>query len=199
MLTPLRSEGEEVNLNSVQPFAILSASAANKSNIKRCQAACEAPDTASGSSHSQDATRLNSATLLSQPHQMPALNLGDNHGPDGSSSSPSGGSQCSAESSRPRRKRSSSATSPDPHSRPSLKARYADLANASGGASWPLPEGRPKPSPQKKARMTWCPALHRSFLQALTKLGLRNAVPKTIMQVQNLVVASARHIRTTVS
>jgi SHAQKYF class myb-like DNA-binding protein len=34
--------------------------------------------------------------------------------------------------------------------------------------------------------MTWVPSLHRDFLKALTTLGLRSAVPKTIMQARPL-------------
>jgi SHAQKYF class myb-like DNA-binding protein len=42
-----------------------------------------------------------------------------------------------------------------------------------------------KTPPFKKGRMTWSPQLHRDFLASLTAIGLRAAVPKTIMQVRS--------------
>jgi SHAQKYF class myb-like DNA-binding protein len=37
----------------------------------------------------------------------------------------------------------------------------------------------------KKSRMVWSEDLHNQFLRALTDIGLRHAVPKTIMQVNS--------------
>jgi SHAQKYF class myb-like DNA-binding protein len=37
----------------------------------------------------------------------------------------------------------------------------------------------------KKSRMVWSEDLHTQFLRALTDIGLRHAVPKTIMQVRS--------------
>lgn len=42
---------------------------------------------------------------------------------------------------------------------------------------------RPRPNDLKKARMIWSEELHSMFLRALSDIGLRHAVPKTIMQV----------------
>lgn len=42
---------------------------------------------------------------------------------------------------------------------------------------------RPRSSDLKKARMVWSEELHSMFLRALSEIGLRHAVPKTIMQV----------------
>lgn len=42
---------------------------------------------------------------------------------------------------------------------------------------------RTRSSDLKKARMVWSEDLHSMFLRALSDIGLRHAVPKTIMQV----------------
>ena len=36
----------------------------------------------------------------------------------------------------------------------------------------------------KRPRLVWTPKLHTRFVAAVEQLGLRNAVPKTIMQVR---------------
>jgi hypothetical protein len=64
-------------------------------------------------------------------------------------------------------------------------------------AQWRTPPASPQPdsepmasrrapgSEQKRSRrMMWSDQLHRQFLQALSDIGLRHAVPKTIMQVR---------------
>ena len=38
----------------------------------------------------------------------------------------------------------------------------------------------------KRARLVWTPALHRRFVDAVSHLGIKNAVPKTIMQMMNV-------------
>ncbi|PIN25296.1 hypothetical protein CDL12_01962 [Handroanthus impetiginosus] len=38
----------------------------------------------------------------------------------------------------------------------------------------------------KKARLVWTPKLHKRFVDAVAHLGLKNAVPKTIMQLMNV-------------
>lgn len=35
----------------------------------------------------------------------------------------------------------------------------------------------------KRPRLVWTPQLHQRFIDAVGQLGLKNAVPKTIMQV----------------
>ena len=35
----------------------------------------------------------------------------------------------------------------------------------------------------KRPRLVWTPQLHQRFVDAVNQLGLKNAVPKTIMQV----------------
>lgn len=36
----------------------------------------------------------------------------------------------------------------------------------------------------KRPRLVWTPQLHKRFEDAVNRLGLKNAVPKTIMQVR---------------
>ena len=38
----------------------------------------------------------------------------------------------------------------------------------------------------KRPRLVWTPKLHQRFVEAVEQLGLKNAVPKTIMQVHPL-------------
>ena len=38
----------------------------------------------------------------------------------------------------------------------------------------------------KRPRLVWTPALHKRFVDAVTHLGVKNAVPKTIMQLMNV-------------
>jgi SHAQKYF class myb-like DNA-binding protein len=45
---------------------------------------------------------------------------------------------------------------------------------------------RPRAMDYKKSRMVWSEELHTQFLRALSDIGLRHAVPKTIMQVYSL-------------
>lgn len=107
-------------------------------------------------------------------------------------------SESSADSSRPRtdarsmRKRRSGGTDSSAvlaaAARPGKVARAHDRIAAGGALASALPqaEAAAGASPGKKARMSWDTELHRSFLSALQKLGLRAAVPKTIMQARRL-------------
>ncbi|XP_073140302.1 transcription factor PCL1-like [Henckelia pumila] len=38
----------------------------------------------------------------------------------------------------------------------------------------------------KKSRLVWTPQLHKRFVEVVTHLGLKNAMPKTIMQLMNV-------------
>ncbi|KAI5062563.1 hypothetical protein GOP47_0023102 [Adiantum capillus-veneris] len=38
----------------------------------------------------------------------------------------------------------------------------------------------------KRARLVWTPELHKRFIEAVAHLGIKNAVPKTIMQLMNV-------------
>jgi len=44
------------------------------------------------------------------------------------------------------------------------------------------PEGG---APGKRPRLAWTPQLHKRFVDAVSHLGLKTAVPKTIMQVRS--------------
>nr|BDI21195.1 transcription factor LUX [Lemna minor] len=39
---------------------------------------------------------------------------------------------------------------------------------------------------QKRPRLAWTPQLHKRFVDVITHLGIKNAVPKTIMQLMNV-------------
>ncbi|EPS61215.1 hypothetical protein M569_13584, partial [Genlisea aurea] len=39
----------------------------------------------------------------------------------------------------------------------------------------------------KRPRLVWTPELHKRFVEVVARLGLKNAVPKTIMQMMNVV------------
>lgn len=39
---------------------------------------------------------------------------------------------------------------------------------------------------QKRPRLVWTPELHKRFVEAVAHLGIKNAVPKTIMQLMNV-------------
>jgi SHAQKYF class myb-like DNA-binding protein len=66
-------------------------------------------------------------------------------------------------------------------SRPTSQPLNAPAAFASNAAS----SKRSRSGDIKKARMVWSEELHNQFLHALTDIGLRHAVPKTIMQVRS--------------
>ena len=149
-------------------------------------------DATSGSNDSHDATRMVTSAHSDRPPAANVEGVGNNNDRRSDSlESRSGGSQCSAESTRQRptqlanqRKRAASpgATSPGPNSRPRSGAKAPCLSGERAPDAWAQQSGRGKTSPNKKARMTWDADLHRQFLKALSKFGLRHAVPKTIMQ-----------------
>lgn len=45
---------------------------------------------------------------------------------------------------------------------------------------------------QKKTRLVWTPELHTRFLFAVEQLGLRTAVPRTILQVRTRITSLPR-------
>lgn len=147
-------------------------------------------DVTSGSNDSHDATGMVTTSGHSDHPVDPCAGgiLADQRQTN-SVGSRSGGSQCSAESTRERtkahnqRKRAASpgATSPGPAARPRSATKGPCLSAERPPDAW-AQVGRTKASPNKKARMTWDADLHREFLKALSTLGLRHAVPKTIMQ-----------------
>ena len=58
-------------------------------------------------------------------------------------------------------------------------ARSRDERGKGGGTS---PRGRAA----KKPRLVWTPELHMRFMNAVNHLGIKNAVPKTILQLMNV-------------
>lgn len=46
--------------------------------------------------------------------------------------------------------------------------------------------GIPTTNATKKPRLVWTPQLHKSFVDAIARLGVKNAVPKNIMQLMNV-------------
>lgn len=44
----------------------------------------------------------------------------------------------------------------------------------------------PAPKPVKRPRLVWTPQLHKRFVSAVTYLGPKQAVPKTVMQLMNV-------------
>ncbi|KAJ4838575.1 Transcription factor mybc1 [Turnera subulata] len=67
---------------------------------------------------------------------------------------------------------------PAPPQPPEFGADSADLA--SGGA------GDEPARTLKRPRLVWTPQLHKRFVDAVAHLGIKNAVPKTIMQLMNV-------------
>mmetsp|Transcript_23916 Transcript_23916/g.62116 ORF Transcript_23916/g.62116 Transcript_23916/m.62116 type:complete len:408 (+) Transcript_23916:354-1577(+) len=66
-----------------------------------------------------------------------------------------------------------------------------------GSSKHQLPEGGRPPTPGadwedeqaqalKRPRLVWTPQLHKRFVDAVEQLGIKNAVPKTIMQLMNV-------------
>ncbi|KAL6204535.1 hypothetical protein ACLB2K_021802 [Fragaria x ananassa] len=54
--------------------------------------------------------------------------------------------------------------------------------NSSGGGGGDDPSGRAV----KRPRLVWTPQLHKRFVDVVAHLGIKNAVPKTIMQLMNV-------------
>ncbi|CAN4109329.1 unnamed protein product [Withania somnifera] len=72
--------------------------------------------------------------------------------------------------------------SPLVHTPSSAEFDLAELggnAGSSGGCDEPA-------STQKRARLVWTPQLHKRFVDAVAQLGIKNAVPKTIMQLMSV-------------
>lgn len=66
------------------------------------------------------------------------------------------------------------------------RLRYLPGASASP-ASYGVPEDKGGEARQaKRPRLVWTPALHRRFVDAVNSLGMKVAVPKTIMQLMNI-------------
>ncbi|XP_042512237.1 transcription factor PCL1-like [Macadamia integrifolia] len=72
-----------------------------------------------------------------------------------------------------------------------LKVRRVDIAEEAGSD---LPndnsnnnnEDQPAAPTFKRPRLVWTPQLHKRFVDVVSHLGIKNAVPKTIMQLMNV-------------
>ncbi|KAI3772299.1 hypothetical protein L6452_03481 [Arctium lappa] len=65
----------------------------------------------------------------------------------------------------------------------SRKLRRVDSGGAGGGAG-EADDSSTKSS--KRSRLVWTPQLHKRFVEVVARLGVKNAVPKTIMQLMNV-------------
>ncbi|XP_051149658.1 transcription factor MYBC1-like [Andrographis paniculata] len=71
-------------------------------------------------------------------------------------------------------------------SQPNSSAEFdsPELSGAAGGATGP---GSDEPARTlKRPRLVWTPQLHKRFVDAVAHLGIKNAVPKTIMQLMSV-------------
>ncbi|EYU20817.1 hypothetical protein ABFS82_11G015200 [Erythranthe guttata] len=74
----------------------------------------------------------------------------------------------------------STAVSSQPNSSPDYDS--PELSGAGGGAG-----GSDEPARTlKRPRLVWTPQLHKRFVDAVAHLGIKNAVPKTIMQLMSV-------------
>ncbi|KAK8705403.1 hypothetical protein V6N13_049006 [Hibiscus sabdariffa] len=68
-----------------------------------------------------------------------------------------------------------------PPSQPSLPEFDADSGDLGSGAAGDEPART-----LKRPRLVWTPQLHKRFVDAVAHLGIKNAVPKTIMQLMSV-------------
>ncbi|KAH0972845.1 hypothetical protein GBA52_025001 [Prunus armeniaca] len=64
---------------------------------------------------------------------------------------------------------------------PNSSAEFADSADLGSGAG-----GEEPARTLKRPRLVWTPQLHKRFVDAVAHLGIKNAVPKTIMQLMSV-------------
>lgn len=62
----------------------------------------------------------------------------------------------------------------------------ADSSAAGGGAAATTNGNNNMSSSSKRPRLVWTPQLHKRFVDVVAHLGMKNAVPKTIMQLMNV-------------
>lgn len=72
----------------------------------------------------------------------------------------------------------------DPRSEGAAAEFELDDVNSAGG---PMSSNNDEdPNSKRPARIVWTPQLHKRFVEAVGHLGIKNAVPKTIMQLMNV-------------
>ncbi|KAI4319643.1 hypothetical protein MLD38_033220 [Melastoma candidum] len=65
-------------------------------------------------------------------------------------------------------------------------SEFADSSDL-GGSGTPLSGPSDEPARTlKRPRLVWTPQLHKRFVDAVARLGIKNAVPKTIMQLMSV-------------
>ncbi|KAL1338354.1 hypothetical protein HN51_060256 [Arachis hypogaea] len=71
--------------------------------------------------------------------------------------------------------------SPSHQQQPSSGGDFADSGDLGSGAA-----GEEPARTLKRPRLVWTPQLHKRFVDAVAHLGIKNAVPKTIMQLMSV-------------
>lgn len=66
------------------------------------------------------------------------------------------------------------------------KRSDVELEDADSGACLENSSEEPSARTLKRPRLVWTPQLHKKFVDAVAQLGIKNAVPKTIMQLMNV-------------
>ncbi|CAH8389498.1 unnamed protein product [Eruca vesicaria subsp. sativa] len=76
---------------------------------------------------------------------------------------------------------------PPPSSQANSSAEFAaDSADLGSGATTTTGAGDEPARTLKRPRLVWTPQLHKRFVDAVAHLGIKNAVPKTIMQLMSV-------------
>ncbi|KAL1298459.1 hypothetical protein HN51_042818 [Arachis hypogaea] len=68
----------------------------------------------------------------------------------------------------------------------SRKLRKIDSAAEEADSAAPPANDDPSARSMKRPRLVWTPQLHKRFVDVVAHLGIKNAVPKTIMQLMNV-------------
>jgi hypothetical protein len=144
-------------------------------------------DTISGSNESHDMTRLAAPSFASyqpdQPDQAAdTRSRGSAHSPESRCSGSHGSHESARTSSLEEAQTGAHGPCANNSRQPSVNRRKTQRQVGDPAAGKWGPHVTKSP-PFKKGRITWSAELHRDFLASLTAIGLRAAVPKTIMQV----------------
>ncbi|KAL3533485.1 hypothetical protein ACH5RR_007006 [Cinchona calisaya] len=74
-----------------------------------------------------------------------------------------------------------------PSSQPNSSADFdSDELGGTGGGAGAASGGEEPARTLKRPRLVWTPQLHKRFVDAVGHLGIKNAVPKTIMQIMSV-------------
>eukprot|EP00897_Mesotaenium_endlicherianum_P008921 jgi/Mesen1/8057/ME000043S07441 len=105
--------------------------------------------------------------------RRPGMDLGDMEGSKGGTEQEGGGSGPRDGSGNQMSKKA-----------PRKSAEADEYQEVSGGQENSNEDGQPRTL--KRPRLVWTPQLHKRFVDAVGHLGIKNAVPKTIMQLMNV-------------